>query len=482
MIDVTDREPVRTNSVMRLLMLGLLAFSCTHDHTVLVGAGSTTVNKEVITSPNLDVLFVIDNSASTADKQTVFAENFPAFVAAFDQFPGGRPNLHIGVVDSTVDQGSAVPGCPSPNMFDDGRLQNTVRLASTNFGSGSAEDELCSPPTGLFIEDVANPDGTRSTNYSGTLEHALACIAPVGANGCGLEGQLQSIVRALNGQNPENAGFLRPDADLAIVILTDEDDCSIVDPALLATPPTSDFVCQPLVAYDCDQPIVDSPGSATYTNCHPHPGGYLLDIDATYQALAKIKDPSQVSVSLVAGDPESTIMTGALSLNEGVQDPALLPSCSATINNDFAIGRPGIRLKAFADHYAPRSSFATVCQSDYTQALIAAEGTMSSMMTTPCLDGAVDENDTDPTNPGVQPACTVVDQLNFGTPSESDLALPACPMIGATLPDPNGPRPCWWAATDESCTPVGSELAMHIERNTPPPAGTVVSESCAKGH
>ncbi len=38
--------------------------------------------KHIPVSADIDVLFVIDNSASTLDKQTIFAQNFPKFVAA----------------------------------------------------------------------------------------------------------------------------------------------------------------------------------------------------------------------------------------------------------------------------------------------------------------------------------------------------------------------------------------------------------------
>src|ERR1700690_1162392 len=59
--------------------------------------------KHIPVSADIDVLFVIDNSASTIDKQTIFAQNFPKFVAPLDAFPTGRPNLHIAIVDTTVD-------------------------------------------------------------------------------------------------------------------------------------------------------------------------------------------------------------------------------------------------------------------------------------------------------------------------------------------------------------------------------------------
>ncbi len=463
---------------MRWIPLALLV-ACTHDHDVVVGGAGTwtaVVEATMLTRPDLDVLFVIDNSAQTYDKQTVFAYGFPAFVAALDAFPGGRPNLHIGVVDSTVDIGAQGfgPGCPSPDPHDNGLLQNTARVAG------------CTPPAGLFISDIANDDGTRTTNYGSDLADTLACIGQTGASGCGFESPMLAILRALDATNPDNAGFLRPDADLAIVILTDEDDCSAIDPAIFELPAgtvggLNDFRCQPLFAYDCDQPITAGSGSATYTNCRPRPGGYLLDVDALPESLARIKDPSQTSVSLIAGNPQTTIETGLLVWGGSEQDPALLPSCSASINGDPAIARPAIRLSAFAEHYI-ENTFDTVCQPDYSAALTNTSSAMSTMMTSPCLAGTVDPTDTDAVNPGLQPNCTVVDHINYGTSASTDLTMPACPMTGATLPDPNGPRPCWWAATDETCVPLGSELALHVERAAAAPAGTVVAATCKLTH
>jgi hypothetical protein len=474
---VTDPAPARTNVSMRPYLLLLLAAACTHDHDVIIGSagGNATILKQMPTAPDLDVLFVIDNSASTADKQTVFAQNFPALVNAFDGWPNGRPNLHIGVVDTTVDigVGGYGPTCPSPDPDDNGLLQNAPRIAG------------CTPPTDRYLVDVANPDGTRTTNYGSDLADTFSCIAPVGASGCGFEAPLLALQRALDGTRPENAGFLRPDADLAVVILTDEDDCSAADSSIFTLPANqvggqTDFRCQPLFAYDCDQPITAGSGSATYTNCRPRTGSYLFDADTVAAILAKIKDPSQTSIALIAGDPQTTIQTGELALPAGTQDPALLPSCSATINGSPAVARPGIRLQAFANEYGPRGTFDSVCQSSYSPALSHIASAMQTMMTSPCLDGRVDATDTDAVNPGLQPACVVVDRIAYGTTTEADVTLPACPMLGAISPDPSGPRPCWWAEADESCTSLGSELSMHVERAVAAPAGTVVAATCAK--
>ena len=58
----------------------------------------------------------------------------------------------------------------------------------------------------------------------------FGCIAAVGENGCGFEHQLGAVARALGADGArapvENDGFLRPDAALAIVLVSDEDDCS----------------------------------------------------------------------------------------------------------------------------------------------------------------------------------------------------------------------------------------------------------------
>ncbi len=477
MIRVTDRERDRTNGSMRLITAALVLAACTHDHNVIVGSSANDmVIKQFPTSPDLDVLFMVDNSTSTADKQDIFAAAFPTFVAAIDNFPGGRPNLHMGVISSTADLGpdaaALTPVCGSPDSFD-GRLQN--------LGSGAC-------PSDLYIEDIAGSGSDLVTNYTGTLDQALTCIAPVGDVGCGFEAQMLATQRALDGTHSENAGFLRADADLMIVMLTDEDDCSVIDPSLFTMPPSTvgginDFRCQPLTAYDCDQPITAGSGSATYTNCSVRHGGPLLDPDIVAQLLATIKDPSQTAVALIAGDPETTIMTGALTFpgQNVTQDPALLPSCSTTINGDYAIGRPAIRLNDFMSKYGPRGSFHSVCQPDYGQALTDIAGSMSTMLTSSCLASNVDPTDTDATMPGVQLACTAADHLDY--PNGQQLAIPQCPMNDVTLPDPNGPRPCFWAQTDESCTSQGgSTLSYHVERATPAPAGTVVSITCQPTH
>jgi hypothetical protein len=455
---------------MRLFLVPLALVACNQVDPKTFPPPAT-VTKRVLLGRNLDILFVIDNSASTSDKQLVFASNFPRFVDALDAFPGGRPDLHIGVVTTTVDIGvqGFGPGCPSPAPYDDGLLVNTPRVAAG-----------CTGPSGRFLVDVAGSGGSRTTNYTGTLSDTLSCIAQVGSTGCGFEAPLDAMKRALDGSRPENAGFIRPDADLAVVILADEDDCSVADSTLFALgldeAGPGDFRCQPLAAYDCSPPISTTlPG--TYAGCTLRRNGYLHDPQDYAKFLATIKDPSQTVVGLVAGDPQSTIQTGQITTPFS-QSLALLPSCQATINGNPEIARPGNRLDDFRSAFGDRGVFETVCQADYSGALSAFGQSMNNMMS-PCLDGGIATNDIDPANAGLQLSCSVTDRDASNTVVGDP--FPPCEMTDATTPSDLGAHPCYWLeASAAACGTTATQIALHVSRIVPVDASVIVTQAtCA---
>ena len=106
-------------------------------------------NKDIPVDANLDVLFVIDDSGSTRDKQQVFAQNYKNFVAALAQFPSGLPNLHIGVVTSSIDVGRDVGAAVChPASGANGALQNAPR---------DPRATCASPTSDRFLADLAVP-------------------------------------------------------------------------------------------------------------------------------------------------------------------------------------------------------------------------------------------------------------------------------------------------------------------------------------
>ena len=137
-------------------------------------------------------------------------------MTALKNLPGGLPNIHIGVISSDMGAGDgSIAGCDATGGKN-GVFQYTPRgtCTATNLAPGAT-----------YISDV---DGVR--NYTGHLEDVFTCIAALGESGCGFERQFAAITRALGADGqpppPENQGFLRPDAYLAIVMITNEDDCS----------------------------------------------------------------------------------------------------------------------------------------------------------------------------------------------------------------------------------------------------------------
>src|ERR1700704_246022 len=167
---------------------------------------------------DLDLLFLIDDSPSMADKQANLAENFPKFIDVLRSIPGGLPNVHIGVV--TSDMGTQGPP-PSTGPSIGGGAAGTC----TDRGKDGVLQTFAQPVTGLFLSDIADPvTGKRNPNYTGDLATVFGGIATGAGNlGCGFEQHLAAIQRALT--NSANGDFLRPTAYLGIIIIADEDDC-----------------------------------------------------------------------------------------------------------------------------------------------------------------------------------------------------------------------------------------------------------------
>lgn len=452
---------------MRALWVSVLAaLAGCPDRSIseLKPAPSSVLSKDIPVSADLDILFVIDNSPSTRDKQAVFAANYVNFVARLESFPT-RPNLHLGVVTTSVNIADGSLGgsqCHAGNK-QDGLLQNAALDPLEN----------CAPPTDdRFLSDLTKPDGTRQTNYSGTLASALSCISHVGEAGCGFEAPLEAMKRALDGTRPENQGFVRDGAYLAVVILTDEDDCS-GDPRLFAQGTGGDdFRCtQP--AYSCDKGI-SATTPATYSGCEIRRDTLLRDPQQYVNFLTSLKGPGHVVVALIGGDPSTTITTGELKFGSSTQAMALQPSCRATINGSSAFARPANRLEDFRTSFGALGLFATVCQSDYGQA-VADIGTLLFQAISPCLQGKVDMADIDEAMPGLQLDCSVSDVQTGAT--ETQQVIPRCPMTDASTPSRGALPACWWVKTDSSCG-TDTDLALQVERAAAPPPGTNVRVSC----
>jgi hypothetical protein len=140
------------------------------------------------------------------------------------------------------------PNTPMQQCYDSAPVRATIAPGSCwALAQNPPITNGCGLNSGArWIEDIQKPNGGvgRQVNYSGapaSLPDVFSCLAKgVGVGGCGFEHQLQAVRVALNPQqiscdaqgknctdvNMANVGFLRPGAYLAIILVTDEDDCS----------------------------------------------------------------------------------------------------------------------------------------------------------------------------------------------------------------------------------------------------------------
>ncbi len=414
---------------------------------------------------NLDILFVIDNSGSMREEQASLVANFNRFINVLDNIEGGLPNVHIGVVTTDIGAGPyGIMGCTGNG--DRGILQNAP--------VGGA----CSTPgPERYIIDIANDDGvTRTNNYAGTLADTFSCIAELGTGGCGFEQPLESMRRALNGSNAENNGFIRDDAFLAVIIISDEDDCSVEQVSMFDSDPALDNIDSnvgPLSSFRCfefgvectpDNPRSAGPRQDCVTRANSQ---FMYDVDEYANFLKSLKaDPGQIIVAGIIGNPSPVVV--------GTKDnePTLDASCTSASGD----ADPGIRLQSFLDSFPNRNTSTTICDDDLSDALTVIADLLAKVIGNPCIEGDLVLDDAG------QPECTVADVRFLGQDGQEETIIPTCNADRSNLPcyhfDVDTDK-C--PATKDDGTPSGTptSLKLVIERGAAEvPTQTTVVARC----
>ena len=227
----------------------------------------------------IDLLFMIDNSISMADKQRILRDAVPVLVqrlvtpACVNQEgepvgantgAGRCPNgsepefaairdIHIGIVTSSLgDMGSGEACSPGVQPKDDkGYMLGTPGLRPMALTNWNGQGFLAWDPDAANGGRARNnPPGT--TNAQELIEDFSDMVIAAGELGCGYEASLEAWYRFLVDPEPpglvtkdaneltaagppdqtilaQRAAFLRPDSLVAIIMLSDENDCSIID-------------------------------------------------------------------------------------------------------------------------------------------------------------------------------------------------------------------------------------------------------------
>lgn len=224
----------------------------------------------------LDLLFMIDNSQSMGDKQKLLALAVPQLVERLvvprcvngngeirertngdETCPDGFVaefravrDIHVAVITSSLGaHGAASSSCSGgpdiPHGDDHGYLLPKVR-PGTDLPNYNNSGFLAWDPDQKLVPPGQRDAGALGMDFGKMVEAA-------GEQGCGFEASLESWYRFLIDPEPplavtvenelstvkatdqqvldQRAAFLRPDSLVAIVMLTDENDCSVRDEA-----------------------------------------------------------------------------------------------------------------------------------------------------------------------------------------------------------------------------------------------------------
>jgi hypothetical protein len=484
----------------------------------------TSVRVEQSVKNKVDLLFLIDNSPSMAPKEAELSKRFPQLIKALQNFAtaGNPASYHIGVVNSdlgagpfTLNQGQCHPG------GDNGKLQVTPAPAAPNVPANCANFSLSGGVRYIDYNQLAGTDNIMGLT-AGDVGGAFSCMSSVGEGGCGFEHQLEATYRALHDPIPENMGFLRSDAILAVVFVTDEDDCSAPPNSDLFDPSTGGVsMYGTLHSFRCTQFGVQCGGmpvppmsTSGLTGCSSQEmanGGKLFDISRytdffnkpAAQGGVKVNPDDVILVTIsAAADPVGVQITMPCADQVNTPScPILSHSCVAASDPTHFFGDPAVRLRSVVSS-AKHNNLTSICDTDYTSAINALGDLIVSAIGAGCLNSPIANR------ANGFPDCVVEDVTANPDGSKSTKEVPSCAENGHVVPcwqvidklsqynmqgcTPTAPAPAT-CKLPITCQPVTNPLdgkqqlvTVSIDRGVdssgkpnPAPAGTTANVSCA---
>lgn len=441
----------------------------------------------------LDLLFVFYNSTSSAPERFSLIQYAPNLFV-----PLASHDLHVGIVTSNMGAGTFTPpSCPTPGG-DQGTLQNQ------RWGSTCSTAGLLDPAARFLAYAPAADGGEPTVNFTGALADAFACHARIREGSCMFEHLLASMRAALEGcdtpggcMQPANEGFLRPDAALVVVFLSDEDDCSAPPDSTLFDPSQTTLESElgPLGSYRCFEfgnlcggvdpgrqagPRLDCvPGSKD-----PDPRHQLTPVEDFATFLTTLRpDPGSLYVAVIAAPPGP--VTIGLDWNHY---PDLQPACTGGLGS----ADPAPRFAQLLGLLPPgRGRFFSICQPDLSQVMAAIGADLQA--TSVCLTG-LPRSTTATKNGEREHECVVEDRVPAAAagvferqllprcePRYCDPSVPECPLP-CPWGVPAGASACWFLEGDATCA---TRLRVRVIRgagggcdNGVAPAGTTTVIQC----
>ncbi len=488
-------------------------------------SGAPTIDYIISVSPQrlVDLVFMIDNSPSMAPKQQKLKDNFPRLIAALkDPNDGTLPDLRVAILDSDLGTGGAYSsGSCGPKTLPDGTVSVYGDMGRFQMIGASACGVTSSDAT--YLETTGN----TGINFSGDINTVFACLAGnLGTLGCGEEHQLQAfefafLVGGLGDVNNQQHQMLRGNANLGLVFLTDEDDCSAApNDAMFGNKPelygesaslrcyTRSHTCNGMNLADpppgypttaafstaltsCSARVGDSCTNgedvSSPTTCNP-----LRDVKVMADEIKALKvDPdNQLFVAGIFGWPLSGTDPSTAQYKIGVvpnpntadtahpsiydtwpicYDPNHQPEAATadkTTGFDPAAAgfgaTPGLRLSAFVDQFGANGQKFSICETDFSASMSQVGSSIARKLENLCIN---DKLWLDPDTG--KPSCQVAYRRPVIDPNNPSVVTYALDPVGMAECDTSSmpvsgvvPETCWFLGTDTTMCPVNGQKVM----------------------
>jgi len=335
-----------------------------------VSACSTRALNIYVPSRNVDILFVIDDSSNTARLQRKLIMNFPILMSRL-QDPPGLADLHLAVVSTDMGAGDgSIGGCDAS-----GGKNGAFQFAARGNCSATGLE-----PGATYISNVG---GVK--NYTGNIEDVVACIAPLGESGCGFEHPLAAAARALGADGQpapaENQGFLRPEAFLLVVVVTNEDDCSAPPGSGLFDTKDNmslDSTLGPATSFRCNEfghlcngqkpprqaPTGHASDVVSLAGCvSAEHDGMLIPVVTIKDQLRTLKPypDQQLLVGAITGPASPYFVHWASVRGTGLM-PAVSPACIAS---DGSSAAPAVRIAQWVESFGENGVVMSACGDNF---------------------------------------------------------------------------------------------------------------------
>lgn len=397
--------------------------------------------------PPVDIVVLVDNSGSMSAEQAALGLRFTEFLAdlvepALD--PGtGRPS-HPPVEDLNVavispDMGTAghlVSTCANPDGGDRGCFRSAP----------SAVVPGCEATYPSFLS--RNRDNAASYPAA-RLAQDFVCIGTLGTDGCGFEQPLAAMLAAVTAPNAGpggcNAGFLRTDSLLALLFLTDEEDCSV-------RPDHPEM-------FDLDRTDLGH----LNIRCFLHPD-FVVPVEEYVAAFRALRAaPERLVLGFIVGVPPDAPqcvgpgdeLDGCLELPQMMEavDPTaptqLIPSCNTSMGQAF----PPRRFVELARAFGSQARVDSICKSDWTGSLPGLTDRVALPSEAECL-----AREPEYVPGGCRVDCVLVETLDDDRECPADLDCPPAWCPPATEAEAFAAAPCANPLTGAVCEPLKRDL------------------------